>query len=328
LQTRNQNDTTLTNKEKYRRLCNEKPIPLFMQAWWLDAVTMPEGKQWEVLLAEENGKIVAAMPYHLLRKWGFKIIIQPQLTQYTGVWIDYPQDCTLHKRYSFEKRAMDNLIDRLEALNPLFYAQNFYYSLTNWQPFYWRGFEQTTRYSYILKNISDSNAVFENMHPRYRQKIRKCEQELELDFNLSPEEFYRFHKQSLQEKHDGIVYSKQLFLSIFQAAAEQGKGQIIAVRNKNNELLSAVFFVWDENSGYNLITVRKIINGSNDASVFTIWQVVEYLKNRTKNYDFEGSMIEGVALRNQYLGAEQMPYFHISKSYSKLFSLYKLFNRA
>ena len=314
----------MTNKQRYEKLCNERPdIPLFMQAWWLDAVCTPEGKEWDVFLYEENGKIIGAMPYHLLKKWGFKVIDRTQFTQHHGLWIDYPKEMKLHKRYSFEKRVMDSLIDQLEALKVSFYSQNFHSSFTNWQPFYWQNFKQTTRYSYVLKNIENTENIFDNIHPRYKQKIRKCENELTVDFNLSPKEFYNFHKNSLTEKNDEILYSKELFLSLCQAAIERKQGAIIAVRDKNNDLLSAVIFVWDENCGYNLNTARKITDGSNDASVYMIFQVIKYLKNKTKNYDFEGSMIEGVAKRNQYFGAEQVPYFNISKNYSKLFSVLK-----
>ena len=312
----------MPNKQRYKTFCDEHPeIPLFMQAWWLDAVCV-EDKDWNVLFCEENQKITGVMPYHLLKKCGFNLILQPQLTQYNGIWIDYPQEMKLHKRYSFEKRVMDNLIDQLKTLNVWYFSQNFHYSFTNWQPFYWQGFKQTTRYTYMLKNIENTNPIFENFHSRYRQKLRKSEKELTVDFNLSPEEFYHFHKNVLQDKKDKIMYSQPLFLSVFLAATQRNQGKIIAVRDKNKDLLAAIFFVWDKNCGYNLITARKITDGSNDASIFMIWQAINYLKDKAKNYDFEGSMIEGVANVNQQFGAEQMPYFTISKSKIKLLNAF------
>jgi len=273
------------------------------------------------LFAEENGKIIGVMPYHLLKKWGFRTIIQSQLTQYNGVWIDYPKDVSPHKRYSFEKRVMDSLINQLEKLNVSYYSQNFHHSFTNWLPFYWQKFQQTTRYTYILKNIADIDAIFNNIHPRYRQKIRKNEKELLVDFDVSPEEFYNFHKNSLTEINDRISYSKKLFLSIFQAATERNQGKIIAIRNKNKELLSAIFFVWDKNYGYNLNTARKTTDDSSYASIYMFWETIKYLRDKTQHSDLEGSMIEGMAYVNQQFGAEQAPYFNITKSYSKIFSI-------
>ncbi len=310
----------MTNKQRYEQFCNEHPeIPLFMQVWWLNSVCVD--KTWDVLLCEENNKIIGAMPYHLLKKWGFTIIIQPQKTQYTGIWIDYPSDMKLHKRYSFEKRVMNNLIDQLEALKISFYSQNFHHSFTNWQPFYWRGFEQNTRYTYVLENIANTDTIFKNIQARCQEKIRKCEREMTLDFNLSPKEFYQFHKKTLKEKHEEILYSEYLLLSIFQTVHERKQGKIIAVRNKNNELISAIFLVWDTHCAYNLNTARKTIDGSNDATAFLFFEAIKYASSKTKNFDFEGSMIEGVATVNQQFGAKQVPYFNMSKSSSTLFSI-------
>ncbi|MDR0231339.1 MAG: hypothetical protein LBI82_04390 [Dysgonamonadaceae bacterium] len=312
----------MTNKQRYEIFCNERPeIPFFMQAWWLDAVCTPEDKQWDVLLCEENGKIIGVMSYHLLKKWGLKIIVQPQLTQYTGVWIDYPKDDKLHKRYSLEKQVMDNLIDQLEKLKVSFYEQNFHYSFTNWQPFYWRGFQQTTRYTYILKNIVDLEIIYNGIHKKIKQHIQKGEEEFAVYNQLTPEEFYQFHKSSLQAKKRKIIYSERIFMSIYQAAISRNQGKIIAIRDKKNELLSAVFFVWDKDSAYNLIVAKAPLENAHFISDYMTWEVIKYVSKKTQNYDFEGSMIEGVARKNQYFGAEQQPYFCISKTNSYIFDL-------
>ena len=77
----------LTDIKRYRKLCNEnKTIPLFMQAWWMDVVCFKE--KWDVILYEKKNRIVAVWVYHYVTKLGFKIIIQPQLTQTNGIWID------------------------------------------------------------------------------------------------------------------------------------------------------------------------------------------------------------------------------------------------
>ncbi|MDD4738602.1 MAG: GNAT family N-acetyltransferase, partial [Bacteroidales bacterium] len=60
----------MTNKEKYRLLCqNNSDINIFMQDWWLDALC---GDSWDVLLKEQNNKIIATLPYFIQKKYGFK----------------------------------------------------------------------------------------------------------------------------------------------------------------------------------------------------------------------------------------------------------------
>jgi len=311
------------NKECYRKLCEEKNLPLFMQAWWLDAVCTPEDKTWNVLLYEEKGKIVGAMPYHLLNKLGFKIILQPKFAQYNGIWIDYPEDIKLHKRYSFEKRVMENLIGQLEKLNVSYYSQNFHHSFTNWQPFYWRGFEQTTRYTYRINALNNLEKCFENFSCAKQRHIKKENDDLQIDFSLSANEFYDFHKEILKQKNAEIEYSYELFVSIYNEAIRRGKGKIIALKDRNQNFHSALFIVWDKNSAYALVYVINPRFKNDGTSTKMFWEAIKFISGKTQAFDFEGSMIENVAQSYQQFGTEQVPYFCISKSYSKLFSILK-----
>jgi len=311
----------MQNKEKYRKLCEEKNIPLFLQAWWLDAICTNIGKEWNILLCEENGKIVGAMPYCIEKRFCFKFLMQPRGAQYNGVWIDYPEDIKLHKRYSFEKRVMDNLIDQLNNLKVTFFSQNFHYSFTNWQPFYWRGFRQTTRYTYQIKDLSNLEKCFENFSYAKQKHIKKENENLQIDFLLSADEFYNFHKETLKQKNAKIEYSQNLLLSIYNEVINREQGKIIALKDTNDNLHSALFFVWDKNSAYAMVSVINPHFKSDGTSTKMFWEAIKFVSDKTQVFDFEGSMIEGVAQSFQQFGAEQVPYFNISKSYSYILNL-------
>ena len=316
------------NKERYRILCEEKELPLFMQAWWFDAICTPEDNEWNVLLCEESrtggsqkGEIVGAIPYCIVKKFGFKIIITPNGAQYNGVWINYPEEMKLHKRYSFEKRVMDNLIDQLETLKVSYYSQNFHHSFTNWQPFYWRGFKQTTRYTYPIEDLSNLETVFSDFSSAKQRHIKKENVDLTVDFSLSADEFYEFHKQCLQQKNAKIGYSRKHFLSMYNESVKRGQGKIISIKDKNNNLQSSIFVVWDKNTAYACVYAFNPQIKSDGASTKMFWEAIKFVSDKTQAFDFEGSMIENVAQSYQQFATKQMPYFNISKSYSKLFSL-------
>ena len=75
----------LDKRSLYRLLCmSEVSIPLFQQAWWLDATGGEEG--WDVAIVERGGEVHAAMPYVAQKRLGFTIISQPELTQFLGPW--------------------------------------------------------------------------------------------------------------------------------------------------------------------------------------------------------------------------------------------------
>lgn len=311
----------LSNKERYRLLCEERDdIPLFMQAWWMDAACGE--KKWDVFLYEENGeKIIASFVYHFVEKLGFKLILNPQLTQVSGLWIDYPQNQKLHKRYSFEKKIIDNFIAHLESLKVDFYSQNFHYSFKNWQPFYWKGFKQTTYYTYQIRDLSNLECIFQSFSTAKQKHIKK-ENNLQLDFSFTAENFYNFHKKCLLQKNEKITYSQKLFLSIYNEAVKRDKGKIFAIKDKN-ELHAALFVVWDTNSAYALISAISPQFKNDGSSTKIFWEAIKFITDKTKIFDFEGSMIEGVAQSFQQFGTEQIPYFNIEKSYSRIFSILK-----
>src|ERR1035437_7711244 len=104
-----------TNKERYILLCEEhNDIPLFMQAWWMDAVC--NDKNWDVLIYEKNNIIIAVWVYTFFKKLGLIFVIQPQFTQTNGIWIDRPTNLSKNKMISFENEVMKNLLTQFQKL--------------------------------------------------------------------------------------------------------------------------------------------------------------------------------------------------------------------
>ncbi len=63
-------------------------IPIFFQAWWLDAVAPGS---WGEVVIEKGGKIHARLPYVLQRKHGLTLLTMPPLTQTFDPWLSWPQ---------------------------------------------------------------------------------------------------------------------------------------------------------------------------------------------------------------------------------------------
>ena len=157
-------------KEKYRKLCITEPsIPIFSKDWWLDAVCGKDN--WDVVVIEKGGQVIATMPFYLVKKYGMSMITMPKLTQTMGPWIKYPPNQKYTSRLSFEKRIMIDLINGLPHFDS--FSQNFHYSITNWLPFYWHGFKQTTRYTYVIEDLKDLEEVVSRFKGNMRNKIRK-----------------------------------------------------------------------------------------------------------------------------------------------------------
>lgn len=304
------------HKEAYRRLCEQRDdIPLFLQAWWLDAVTEPDNKQWQVLLStNKKGEIEGALPFVFGKKFGMYFAVTPQLTQYTGIWQRKP-DMNIQK----------DLIHQLEALHLSFFEIRFRPEYTNWLPFYWSGYKQQTRYTYRIEDTSDLQNVISGFDSAKKKHLKHIESNgLQADFTMSAEDFYELQCLQLKGRKDTNVLSNQLVTHLVQTARKRDSGEIICIKDREGNINAASFVVWDNRSAYNLITAIHPDFRSSGASTMMIMEALKICNIRHLAWDFEGSMIENVEHNNRQFGAVQQPYFEIFK-YSPMIQFAQLF---
>lgn len=309
----------MTPKDRYRKLCeDESSIPIFSRDWWLDAVC---GDDWDVCLVEKGGHIYASMPFMYKKRFGLTLITQPALTQTLGPWIRTNYKAKYSKRLSDEKDLMNALIDQLPAFHD--FRQNWHYSITNWLPFYWRGFQQTTRYTYVIPDISDMEKVCADFEYSKRKNIKKASSFSNIVFDISAGEFYDNHILTLSKQGAKISYSRDYFQSIYSAAYAQNQGKTIAAYDAAGNLHAALFVIWDEMSAYDLISTIDPDYRNSGAASLLVQEIIRYVSNKTKKFDFEGSMIEPVEQSFRRFGAVQTPYFSVFKTPSRLLKTVK-----
>jgi len=296
------------NKEKYKEFCkNEKNIPIYSQYWWLDALC----DEWDVILIEKNNEIIASLPYQIKYENGKLILGKPTLTQSLGPFIIYPEKMNHNKKLSYEKQIMYQLIDNLPEHN--IFSQNFHYNITNWLPFYWKGFSQYTRYTYIIPDLSNLNTVFKNFEHSKRKNIKKAEKTVYIKYNISSEEFYNNHKMILQKQNEKISYTREMFYNLYNSVYLNKSGCTIGAYDISNNLHAALFIAWDKLSAYDLISTIDPDFRNYGAASLLVKEAIKYVSKKVNKFDFEGSMKENVETSFRRFGAIQTPYFHIER---------------
>lgn len=310
----------MTKKQKYRTLCEqESTIPIFSQAWWLDAVS---GDNWDVVLVEKGGIIQASMPYLPRKRFGLTTISQPVLTQNLGPWLR-PSSAKYAKQLSQEKELLQALFAKLPPHAN--YSQNWHFSRTNWLPLYWKGYQQTTRYTYVIEDISNLEKVFSEFEHSKRKNIKKSESLIKIVYDISAEEFYENHKMTLKKQGAEISYSFPTFKKIYDEGYRRNQVRTIAAYDADANLHAALFVVWDKMSAYDLIsTIDPDYRVFGAASVL-VREMIQYTSGFVNKFDFEGSMIESVERSFRQFGAKQIPYFSVSKINSNLLKTYRFF---
>jgi len=298
----------MTNKDKYISFCAEhSDIPIFSQPWWLDAVC-PDN--WDVILIERNDKITASFPYYKKKlKKIFTHIGMPPLTQKLGPYILYDSNMkTENKKIGYEHEIYSEIINRLPKCDSLLI--NFDWKYKNWLPFYWRGFKQTTRYTYMLDNIKDHDYVY----ARYKeQKVQKAKEFLTFKTDLSKEMFYSYFSDVVKERGDAILFSRELFYRLCDAIYEHNAGRIFYCIDSENNIHAINLTIWDNECAYYLSAMRKKEYNTSGGTEFLVDETIKYVSQFVNRFDFEGSMIKGVEESYRYYGTHQTEYYAIFK---------------
>jgi hypothetical protein len=115
--------------ERYRAFCSsETSVPIFCRDWWLDAVA---AQKWGAVLIESEGRVAAAMPYVVGRRFAQPVILQPPLTQFLGPWLA-PCAGREQKRLETEKELLQQLFAQLPYTAG--FRQTWHRDRTNWLP--------------------------------------------------------------------------------------------------------------------------------------------------------------------------------------------------
>lgn len=265
------------------------------------------GKQWDVLLSRDNeGEIMGALPFLSGRKFGIRYILQPVLTQYNGPWLRNPDQQGAHT-------VLNDLANQLESLHFPIYIQQFSPIITNWLPFYWKGYRQTTRYSYRIDLSQSPDQIFNAFSKKERQKVRRDDAKLTPTADISPEQFALFHMQHWQSHGQKDLFQEEFIERVCRTSVERGNGLIYGLRDDDNHLVVAWFLIYDDNCSYALMAAQDDNYPLNGATTCLVWHLLLEMRLRTKIFDFEGSMEPGVEQLNRSFGAVQTPYFMVSK---------------
>jgi hypothetical protein len=242
----------------------------------------------------------------------FTHIGMPPLTQKLGPYIVYDtNEMSENKKINYEHDIYNEIIDALPKSDS--FTINFDWKYKNWLPFYWRGFRQTTRYTYILNNIKDYTYIKNNYATYKQQKIKKTQNILILKTDLSKEIFYSYFMDVIHDRCEDVGFSENVFNRLYDTIYAHQAGKTFYCTDAKNNTHAINLTVWDKESAYYLIAMRKKEYNTSGGTEFLVDKTIKYVSPLVDRFDFEGSMIKGVEASYRYYGAHQTEYYQISK---------------
>lgn len=295
-----------TSREYY---CEHLPeeLPIFYQPFYLDIVT---GGQWEVSYYREDDRILACMPYSLA-SLRYTLIRQPAFAIYQGPYF-------VRGGHLVPGKQMD-ILDALErTLRPHdYYNQNWHPTSRNWLPFYWKGYTQSTRYTYVIPAVAAMDEVRAGYNENVRRNIKKAGGVVRVVHSDNFDSLLAIVSATFSRKGLSNPYDATLFKSLVQACLSRGCCSILLALDSNENLHAGMFIVWDACRVYYMAGGVDEQFKSSGAMTLLFDQAIQFAASTGKTFDFEGSMIRDVERYFRSFGAVQQEYFVVTKVKSR-----------
>lgn len=310
------------SKLKYRLICRQDPsIPFFSTDWWLDSVC--QDGYWDAVILENRVGPIAALPYFIRKGRLFSVLEMPPLTQNFKIWLKYPENIKEQRVPDYQVMVVRELIKMLPKT--CLVSFNVHYAFKNLIPFYWNGYQELAKYTYVIDDLSDLEKVFERFDRNIRNRVRKAEKIVRTIFSEDIDEFYRMNKKTFERQNISTPYSLELLRKHDFALRSHGARKIFFAVDDQGRIHSALYLIWDNNSSYAHMVGEDPELRSSGAGVKLFWDAIQFTANELKlnTFDFEGSMIESIERMRRYLGGKQMKYSRLTKYNSRAFKVYE-----
>jgi hypothetical protein len=278
---------------------------VFTTSWWLSAV----GGTVRVLGYFKNGRLIAGIPLYFEKRLGMNLCSMPKLTQTLGPVLPPSENGNGHKGAD-EKPILCALATALSKRSIFFQA--FHPSVQNWSPFYWHGFSQTSRATYII-NLAAPDKLWHEMPRSGRQAIRYADQNGLQIIPCTPDEVWKAEQNSFAAQKLEVPHTIDYLRGLYRAAKERGMGECFAAVDHEQRVRSGAFMVWNRKRAYAIAMGVNSAPSARGAGAMIEWHMIQYAAARAPIFDFTGTMLEGVDQFFRSFGATQVQYSWIMK---------------
>jgi len=289
---------------------------LFGQPWWFDAVAPG---RWGEAVVEHNGSVVARLPWasERLPVRGIRLtrVGSPPLTPFLIPELELGTGKSV-TRLAKEHKLLTGLLDDLPASDYLSFS--FDPAFTNWLPFYWRGLSGTPRATYVLDGIHDLDAIWRGMSDDTRNVIRKAEAALSVEEDSDESRLVAALTSTFDRQGQRMPLAPELLGRLVTAVRERGVGAVLTAVDSDGTPHGSLLVVWDDRRSYYLTGGTHTELRRSGAQSLLVWDAIRRSADHVAVFDFEGSMLEGVAQFFRGFGSRPVPYLQVTGTSRRL----------
>ena len=242
------------------------------------------------------------------------MIQQPPFSSYAGPWLKYPEQEALKPSYRihFEKKVYSDLIRQLPGV--ALFRQNFRSEVNNWLPFYWNGYRQTTRYTYIL-SASDLAHAETLLQSSTRKKIKQSAALFQVSRENDFDTYFSLLQHSYRRRGLSLPMPYAPMLALHQTLQQRNSSTLFVARCiQTNQPAAAFYLIHDERNAGLLSSGQVTGPETAHLNYRMMWDCVTFCAERQLSLDFEGSMDIGMEHVLRSFGAQLTPYYQVWKT--------------
>lgn len=276
---------------------------IFEESWWLDTV-MPG--QWKEICIEEENKIVA--------RWAFcqhgNRIVMPPLTQTCSPWIMLNSQQRQKNCENLQQR-INELLEKVSFCKSISIALDS--STSYFLPFYWKGFHIRPYITYRIRHLNNLDAVFNSFSKNVKRDIKAAEKKLHITYECSADILYSVMEKTFAEQKRRYPIEKELLGNVVKNSQKHHAGRMISARDKDGNLHASALFLYDKRRCYYLIGGKDASYKNSNGLTLVIWEGIKFAASVSEEFDFEGSVIEGIENYFRRFGGEPVVYYEVKR---------------
>lgn len=272
---------------------------VFEQPWWLNTVA---SCQWEEkVYIGKKGDIEGRLAYvHDRNK-----VFMPPYTQTLGMWMsdNVKSDYGLLKECIYE---LFREINEYKSVNICLSPENEYVL-----PFLWMNYALEPRFTYRITDLSDLDKLYASFNKTAKKNIKSARNKVTLEYDTDMGILSELLNKTFETQHRKNPMNMEMVTAIVNTCNARGNGQYIDAKDKDGNIHSCAYFVYDEKSFYYLFGASDPQFRSSGAQSLILWEAIQMASTRSQVIDFEGSMIEGIENFFRQFGGVCSTYYSI-----------------
>ena len=270
--------------------------------------------EWKAIIVKKGKDWQAVMPLHIKQKLGYGYCLQPIFAQFWGICL-LPIKEKAIKEWSKKKKLINMVIDAIPS-NIRWMEYHFSPHFDYPQPFYWKGYQIASRFTYQINIDKDIEEVWRGFGEHIRRDIRKAEKQ-----GIYVEETANIEAVIAIFRKTSGTYVKELkeqdferLAALYQHFALNKESFVLVAKNKEGEIIAGIlFFQYKHITIYYFGGTEPEFKRSGAMSLI-IWESIKKVHGDSVLYDFDGSMIESIERFFRGFGSIPVQYFNIQKN--------------